>query len=80
MGLKSSLKGYGEGEQRRSVSACAPTPTRHTRQDQSPKHDGLIVVCAHRPDAVRTRGQEFSEAVTLMLSALRLTALADKAP
>ena len=33
-------------------------------------------MCAHRPDDVRTRGQECPGAVALALSALRLTTLA----
>ena len=40
------------------------------------KNGGLVGVCAHSPDAVRTRGQEFSGAGPLALSALRLTTLA----
>ena len=34
-------------------------------------------MCAHRPDDVRTRGQDRPGAVALALSALRLTTLAE---
>ena len=44
------------------------------------KHGGLVGVCAHFPDAVRTRGKKFPGAEAPTLSALRLTTLADKAP
>ena len=62
---------HGEGEWRRSVSACSQhaTPGRV-------KARGLGGVCAHLSEAVRTRGQECPGAVALALSALRLTTLA----
>ena len=54
----------------------------NTPHQAGSKHEGrgLGGVCAHLPKAVRTRGQEFSGAGSITLSALRLTTLADKAP
>ena len=62
---------HGEGEGRRSVSACSQhaTPGRV-------KARGLGGVCAHLSEAVRTRGQDCPGAASLALSALRLTTLA----
>ena len=65
------FKAHGEGERRRSVSACSQhaTPGRV-------KARGLVGVCAHLSEAVRTRGQEFPGTASLALSTLRLTTLA----
>ena len=63
---------HGEGESRRSVSACSQPATPPGRV----KARGLVGVCAHLSEAVRTRGQGFPGAVALALSALRLTTLA----
>ena len=48
----------------------------NTPHEAGSKHGGLDGVCAHGPDDVRTRGQEYPGAVALALSVLRLTTLA----
>ena len=63
---------------RRAAAVSADVYSNMPHQAGS-KHGGLVGVCAYCPDAVRIRGQEYSEAASLTLSTLRLPTLADKA-
>ena len=72
-----SLEPGVHGPRGRRVTAVSESRrVLNTPHEAGSKHGGMGDVCAHGPDDVRTRGQEFPGAVALALSTLWLTTLA----